>query len=88
MINIVLTKGDYINYLIKKKRTNMAIMKVIEIMADSKKSWEDATANAVKKASKSVNNIKSAYVQNQNVVVKDGKISAYRVNVKLTFEVG
>jgi len=66
----------------------MAIMKVIEIMADSKKSWEDATANAVKKASKSVNNIKSAYVQNQNVVVKDGKISAYRVNVKLTFEVG
>ena len=88
MINIVLTKGAVFNYLIKKKRTNMAIMKVIEIMADSKKSWEDATANAVKKASKSVNNIKSAYVQNQNVVVKDGKISAYRVNVKLTFEVG
>jgi len=66
----------------------MAIMKVIEIMADSKKSWEDATASAVKKASKSVNNIKSVYVQNQNAVVKDGKITAYRVNVKLTFEVG
>jgi flavin-binding protein dodecin len=66
----------------------MAIMKVIEILADSKKSWEDATANAVKKASKSVNNIKSAYVQSQSVVIKDGKVTAYRVNVKMTFEVG
>ncbi len=66
----------------------MAIMKVIEILADSKKSWEDATANAVKKASKSVNNIKGAHVQNQSVVVKNGKVTAYRVNVKLTFQVG
>ncbi len=66
----------------------MAIMKVIEILADSKKSWEDATNNAVKKASKSVNNIKSAYVQSQSVVIKDGKVSAYRVNVKMTFQVG
>ena len=66
----------------------MAIMKVIEILADSKKSWEDATANAVKKASKSVKNIKGAHVQNQSVVVKNGKVAAYRVNVKLTFQVG
>jgi len=43
----------------------MSILKVVEILADSKKGWEDATANAVKKASK----------------------SAYRVNVKITFEV-
>ncbi len=66
----------------------MAIMKVIEILSDSKKSWEDATANAVKKASKSVKNIKSAYVQSQSVVIKDGKVTAYRVNVKMTFAVG
>ena len=63
-------------------------MKVIEIMSDSKKSWEDATANAVKKASKSVKNIKSAYVQSQSVVIKDGKVTAYRVNLKMTFAVG
>ena len=62
-------------------------MKVIEVLSDSKKSWEDATANAVKRASKSVNDIKSAYVQNQSVVVKNGKVTAYRVNVKVTFEV-
>ena len=66
----------------------MAIMKVIEILADSKKSWEDATANAVKKAAKSINNIKSANVMHQSCVVNKGKITAYRVNVKITFAVG
>ena len=65
----------------------MSILKVVEILSDSKKSWEDATANAVKKASKSINNIKSAYVQSQSVVVTSGKVAAYRVNVKITFEV-
>lgn len=65
----------------------MAIIKVIEILADSKKSWEDATATAVKKASKSVNNIKSAFVQSQSVVIKDGKVEAYRVNLKISFMV-
>lgn len=66
----------------------MAVMKVIEIMSESKKSWEDATATAVKKASKSVKNIKSAYVQSQSVVIKDGKVTGYRVNLKMTFAVG
>jgi flavin-binding protein dodecin len=65
----------------------MAILKVIEVMADSSKSWEDATKNAVKHASKSVNHIKSAFVQSQSVVVKDGDVTDYRVNVKITFEV-
>jgi flavin-binding protein dodecin len=65
----------------------MAILKVIEVMADSSKSWEDATSNAVKHASKSVKHIKSAFVQSQSVVVKDGEVSDYRVNVKITFEV-
>lgn len=65
----------------------MKILKVIEVMADSDKSWEDATANAVKKASESVKNIKSAFVQSQSCTVKDGKVESYRVNVKLSFEV-
>ncbi len=65
----------------------MAIMKVIEILADSKNSWEEATQNAISRASKSVKNIKSAYVQGQSVVVKDAKVKAYRVNLKVTFEV-
>ncbi len=66
----------------------MAVVKVIEIMSDSPKSWEDATARAVKKVSKSVNNVRSAFVQSQSVTVKGAKVTAYRVNLKVTFEVG
>lgn len=47
----------------------MAIMKVIEVLSNSKKSWEDATAKGVERASKSVKNIKSAFVQSQSVTV-------------------
>lgn len=66
----------------------MAVMKVIEILSNSSKSWEDATAKGVAKASKSVKNIKSAYVQSQSVTVSAGKVKEYRVNLKLTFQVG
>jgi len=65
----------------------MAVMKVIEVMASSDKSWEEATRRAVKHAGKSIKHIKSAFVQSQSVVVKKGKVSAFRVNVKITFEV-
>ena len=65
----------------------MAVLKVIEVLANSDESWEDATAKAVKQASKSVKNIRSVYVQEQSAVVDDGEVKEYRVNVKLTFEV-
>ncbi|HMK05480.1 MAG TPA: dodecin family protein [Ferruginibacter sp.] len=66
----------------------MAILKVIEILANSKKSWEDATQNAIKHASKSLRNIKSANVSNMSVQLdKKGNINEYRVNVKISFEV-
>ncbi len=65
----------------------MSVLKVVELMASSKKSWEDATAKAVKKASKSLKGIKSAYVKDQSVVVNNGEVAEYRVNLKVTFEV-
>jgi flavin-binding protein dodecin len=65
----------------------MAVLKVIEVLADSKESWEDATKNAVKQASKSLKHVRSAYVQSQSVVVEDGEVKAFRVNVKVTFEI-
>lgn len=65
----------------------MAIIKVLEILANSPKSWADATATAIKDVSKSVKNVRSANVQNQSVVVKNGKIKEYRVSLKVTFEV-
>ena len=65
----------------------MSVLKVIEVLANSNKSWEDATDNAVKQASKSVKNIRSVYLNEQSCTVKDGKVDEYRVNVKITFEV-
>jgi len=65
----------------------MAILKVIEILSNSEKSWEDATKKAVRHAAKSINNIRSVYVEDQSAVVKDGEVTDFRVNVKITFEV-
>jgi flavin-binding protein dodecin len=65
----------------------MAVLKVIEIMASSPVSWEDATASAVKTAGKTVKEIRSVYVQDMSAVVAGNKITEYRVNVKITFEV-
>ena len=65
----------------------MAIMKVIEVLSNSKKGWEDAAQTGVKKAAKSIKNIKSAYVQSQSCVVENGEIVEYRVNLKITFQV-
>ncbi len=62
-------------------------MKVIEVLANSDKSWEDATKKAVKQASKSVNNIKSVFVQSQSAVVDGNDVTEFRVNLKITFEV-
>ena len=65
----------------------MSVLKVVEILSSSKESWEDATNKAVKKASKTIKNIKSVYVQEQTAVVENDSISEFRVNVKLTFEI-
>ncbi|GAB4225865.1 MAG: dodecin family protein [Methyloligellaceae bacterium] len=65
----------------------MAVLKVIEIMAGSEKSWKDAVNKAVEEASKTVKNIKSVWVKDQDAVVKDGKITEYRVITKITFVV-
>lgn len=65
----------------------MSVLKVIEILASSPVSWEDATASAVKMTAKTVKEIRSVYVQDQSAVVVKNKITEYRVNVKITFEV-
>ncbi|MFP4018205.1 MAG: dodecin family protein [Bacteroidales bacterium] len=65
----------------------MSVLKVIEILAKSNKSWEDAVQSAVDDASKSVKNIRSVYVKELSAEVDNNKVAAYRVNVKITFEV-
>jgi hypothetical protein len=66
----------------------MSVMKVIELMSSSNKSWEDAAQKAIDKAGKSLKGIKSVWVQDFSATVNGkGKIESYRVNVKLSFEV-
>lgn len=63
----------------------MAVIKVIEILAESDKGWEDATKEALKAASKSVKNIKTIYIQDFQAVVENDQITRYRVNAKISF---
>jgi dodecin len=63
------------------------VLKVVEILASSPKSWEDAAANAVEEASKSVRGIRSINISNQSAIVEDGKITEYRINCKISFEI-
>ncbi len=65
----------------------MSIVKVIEVMANSPESWEDATRKAVKQAGKTIKNIRSVYVKEQTAVVRNEEITEYRVNVKLSFQI-
>ncbi len=65
----------------------MAVVKVVELMAESEKSWEDATQKVVDEASKTIDNIKGVYIKDFTVVVDDQKIKKYRVTAKLSFEV-
>lgn len=66
----------------------MAIHKVIEVLSQSDKSWEDAANRAVLDAAKSVKGIRSIYVRHFQADVKENKIIQYRINAKITFEVG
>jgi len=65
----------------------MSIIKVLEVMANSTKSWEDAAQNAVNHASKTLHNIRSIWIEDQSAVVHNNKITEYRVSVKLSFEI-
>ncbi len=63
------------------------MLKVIEVLSESNKSWEDATQKAVTFTAKTVKNIRSAYVQDFSATVENDAVVSYRVNVKITFEV-
>ena len=62
------------------------VVKVIELMSESSKSWEDAAANAVKEANKTLRNIRSVYVKDMTASVENGRVTSYRLNSKVTLE--
>ncbi|HKL63721.1 MAG TPA: dodecin family protein [Woeseiaceae bacterium] len=63
----------------------MSVVKVTEIMSDSKKSFEDAINDGIARASKTVHNIQSAWIKEQKVVVENDKVAEYRVAMKVSF---
>lgn len=63
----------------------MSVAKIIEISAESPKSFEDAIGVGINRASKTLHGIKSAWVAEQHVVVENGKVVLYRVDLKITF---
>jgi flavin-binding protein dodecin len=63
----------------------MSVARITEITATSKKSFDDAVAEGVKRANETLKNVTAAWVGDQEVVVEKGKIVAYKVRLKITF---
>jgi flavin-binding protein dodecin len=63
----------------------MTVAKVTEITAQSTKSFDDALRLGIARAHKTLKNVKSAWIQEQKVKIERGKITEYRVNMKVTF---
>ena len=63
----------------------MAIAKVVEVNSSSSKSLEDAIQTGIAKVTETVKNVQGAWINEQKVVIKDNKITEYRVNLKISF---
>lgn len=63
----------------------MSVARITEISASSSKSFEGAVKNGIERANKTLKNVKGAWVKDQQVVVDDGKVTEYRVLMKVTF---
>lgn len=63
----------------------LSVAKTIEIIASSKKSFDDAMRNGLKTAGKTLKNVSGAWIQDQDVVVSSGRITEYRVRMRVTF---
>ena len=63
----------------------MSVAKVTEIIASSPKGFDDAVEQGVKRANKSLKNVKSVWIKEQKAIVDDGKIAEYRVTMKVSF---
>ena len=63
----------------------MSVAKVIELTSTSTKSFEDAINKGISRAEKTLKDVEGAWIKEQKVMVKNGKISGYRVNMMVTF---
>jgi dodecin len=67
------------------KEKSMSVARVTEIISSSKESFEDAIEKGINRAAKTLKNVEGAWVKEQKVIVINGKISEYRVDLKVTF---
>jgi dodecin len=67
------------------KEQQVSIARVTEIISSSNKSFEDAIEKGIARAVKTLKNVEGAWVKEQKIIVKNGKISEYRVDLKVTF---
>lgn len=63
----------------------MSVAKVVEITSESSKSFEDAVQRGIERAEKTLKNVRGAWIAEQKVVVEDGNIIRYRVNMRVSF---
>jgi hypothetical protein len=66
----------------------MSVAKIIEISSTSEKSFEDAISSGISRAAKTVKNIRGAWIKEQKIDIEKGKITRYRVFLRLTFVIG
>jgi hypothetical protein len=71
--------------ILYQREVTMSVAKVTEISCTSSKSFEDAIEKGIERADKTLDKVKGAWVSEMKVEVDDGKVSAYRVNLKVTF---
>jgi len=78
---------DHKEFFNQKGEMIMAIVKIIEVLAESSESWEAAAQSAVTEAAKTVHNIENVYIKHMQAVVEGDKITKYRINAKISFVV-
>jgi len=69
----------------KGRGAEMAVVKVLEILAESEVSWEDAAQQALNEVARTVRNIKTIYIKDLQAIVENNRIVRYRVNAKVSF---
>jgi dodecin len=72
-------------YLVFTREAAMSVARVTEIISSSNKSFEDAIEKGIARAAQTLKNVEGAWVKEQKVIVKNGKIAEYRVDLKVTF---
>jgi flavin-binding protein dodecin len=69
-----------------KEVTMASIAKIVELSADSEKSFDDALQQGIKRANETLRNVRSVWIRDQEVIVEGGVIKLYRLHLKVTFK--